>query len=229
MTSDSVAKDLIKAFVERILRLREEAKAINGDIREVYAEAKGNGFDKTVLGKLVSYVEKRATGAADLQEAEALFDLYLSAYDGATGTPVATHTHEEEFDPETGEISSQHQSRESTGAVPTKVAADANAGGENVAAPISETIVILENDDDGESRDGGLASISAVEPGAPTNVVTLHRQAYNPATHFENSKGLLRLHGCNKPEVCGSANPRVKLCFSCSVKHDGPSPMGGVA
>lgn len=88
--TDSVAQDQIRAFVDRILRLKEEAKSINGDIREVYAEAKGNGFDKTVLGKLVSYVEKRATGAADLQEAEALFDLYLSAYDGAS------HTHARE-------------------------------------------------------------------------------------------------------------------------------------
>lgn len=94
VSPDSVAQDQIKAFVERILRLKEEASTIKGDIREVYAEAKGNGFDKTVLGKLVGYVEKRATGAADLLEAEALFDLYLSAYDGAS------HTHAREDEPE---------------------------------------------------------------------------------------------------------------------------------
>lgn len=94
MTSDSVAQDQIKAFVGRILRLKGEAKDLNRDIREVYAEAKGNGFDKTVLGKLVSYVEKRANGANDLLEAEALFDLYLSAYDGAS------HTHAREDEPE---------------------------------------------------------------------------------------------------------------------------------
>ena len=41
--SDSVAQDQIKAFVERILRMREEAKAINDDIREIYAEAKQTG------------------------------------------------------------------------------------------------------------------------------------------------------------------------------------------
>lgn len=92
--ADSVAQDQIKAFVDRILRLKEEAASIKGDIREVYAEAKGNGLDKTVLGKVVGYVEKRAAGAADLQEAEALFDLYLSAYDGAS----ASHTHAREGD-----------------------------------------------------------------------------------------------------------------------------------
>jgi len=90
--SDSVAQDQIRAFVNRILRLKEEAANIKGDIREVYAEAKGNGFDKTVLGKVVGYVEKRAKGANDLLEAEALFDLYLSAYDGAS------HTHAREGD-----------------------------------------------------------------------------------------------------------------------------------
>jgi len=96
-TYDAVAQDQIRAFVDRILRLKEEAKAINGDIREVYAEAKGNGFDKTVLGKLVSYVEKREASSGALEEAEALFDLYLTAYDSATGTKSATHTHEDDI------------------------------------------------------------------------------------------------------------------------------------
>lgn len=85
---DSVAQDQIKAFVDRILRMREEARAINADIRQIYAEAKGNGFDKTVLGKIVSYVEKRATKADALAEGEALFDLYLAAYDGLTASEI---------------------------------------------------------------------------------------------------------------------------------------------
>lgn len=95
--SDSVAKLQLRAFVERILRMKEEAKAINDDIREIYAEAKGNGFDKTVLGKLVSYVEKRAKSADTLAEQDALFDLYLAAYDGrendADERPSRTHAH----------------------------------------------------------------------------------------------------------------------------------------
>lgn len=103
VSPDSVAQDQIRSFVERIMRLREEVKAINGDIREVYAEAKGNGFDKTVLGKVVNYIEKRATSAGELAEGEALFDLYLAAFDGAT--PVATHTHEAAgYDRLTGEV-----------------------------------------------------------------------------------------------------------------------------
>ncbi len=82
----------LRAFVERIMRLREDATAIKGDIREVYAEAKANGFDKTVLGKVVQYVEKRSSAPDAVAEGEELFALYLSAYDGAS------HTHEREGD-----------------------------------------------------------------------------------------------------------------------------------
>jgi uncharacterized protein (UPF0335 family) len=97
MAEDSVAQDQIVAFVDRILRMKEERKAIDADIREIYAEAKGNGFDKTVLGKLVNYIEKRQNDASGLLEGESLFELYLTAYDSAarqTGTRNATHTHE---------------------------------------------------------------------------------------------------------------------------------------
>lgn len=94
MTESNVAQDQIKAFVDRILRMKEEAKAINADIREIYAEAKGSGFDKTVLGQLVSYVEKRQTDAATLAERSALFELYLEAFDGSSGRPSHAHTRE---------------------------------------------------------------------------------------------------------------------------------------
>ena len=93
VSSESVAQDQIRAFVERIMRMREEAKAINDDIREIYAEAKGNGFDKTVLGKLVLYVEKRGKDSNSVAEADALFDLYLEAFDGRSSR---THAHEDD-------------------------------------------------------------------------------------------------------------------------------------
>ena len=48
------AKDQLKAFVERIERLEEEKKAISDDIRDVYAEAKGNGFDTKIMRKVIS-------------------------------------------------------------------------------------------------------------------------------------------------------------------------------
>jgi uncharacterized protein (UPF0335 family) len=66
----------LKSIVERIERLEEDKKAIADDIREVYAEAKGNGFDVKVLRKVVS-LRKQET--AERVEQEQLIDLYLAA------------------------------------------------------------------------------------------------------------------------------------------------------
>jgi uncharacterized protein (UPF0335 family) len=76
MSGDSVAHDQIKAFVERIERLDEELKSINDDKKEVFAEAKGNGFDVKAL-KIV--IRKRAQDHAERMELEALVELYEAA------------------------------------------------------------------------------------------------------------------------------------------------------
>jgi uncharacterized protein (UPF0335 family) len=73
---DSVAADMLKAFVARIERLEEEKAALAGDIKEVYAEAKGNGFDIKVLRKIISM---RRRDYAERQEEEAILDLYMQA------------------------------------------------------------------------------------------------------------------------------------------------------
>ena len=70
------AKDQLKAFVERIERLEEEKQALADDIKEVYAEAKGNGFDTKTL-RTVIRIRKQDT--SERQEQEALLDLYLQA------------------------------------------------------------------------------------------------------------------------------------------------------
>jgi uncharacterized protein (UPF0335 family) len=76
VSSDSVAQDQIKAFVERIERMEEEKRAITEDIKEIYAEAKGNGFDTKVLRQVVRI---RKQDRAERMEQEALLDLYLTA------------------------------------------------------------------------------------------------------------------------------------------------------
>jgi uncharacterized protein (UPF0335 family) len=76
VSSDSVAQDQLRAFIERIERLEEEKQGIAGDIKEVYAEAKGNGFDTKVLRKIVSI---RKQDHAERMEQEALLELYMSA------------------------------------------------------------------------------------------------------------------------------------------------------
>ena len=75
----AVAKDHLKAFVERIERLEEDKAAVAADIKEVFAETKGEGFDVKILRKVVRL---RKQDNAKRQEEEALLDLYLSAIGG---------------------------------------------------------------------------------------------------------------------------------------------------
>ena len=75
-TKTSFAQGQLRALVERIERLEEEKKTIAGDIKEVYAEAKGNGFDTRILRKVVSLRKKDRN---EREEEQAILDLYMSA------------------------------------------------------------------------------------------------------------------------------------------------------
>ena len=72
----SIAKDQLRSIVERIERLEEEKKNIADDIREVYAEAKGNGFDAKTLRQIVRI---RKIDKVERMEQEAMLDLYMHA------------------------------------------------------------------------------------------------------------------------------------------------------
>jgi len=71
-----VARDQLRSIVERIERLEEEKKTIADDIKDVYGEAKANGFDTAVLRKVVAV---RRQDQNDRLEQEAIFDTYLHA------------------------------------------------------------------------------------------------------------------------------------------------------
>lgn len=71
-----IRADKLKSLVERIEKLEEERKAISGDIRDVYSEAKGVGYDVKIMRKIVSL---RAMDAADRAEQETLLDTYKHA------------------------------------------------------------------------------------------------------------------------------------------------------
>lgn len=83
----SFAHGQLKAIVERIERLEEEKKTIAADIKEVYAEAKGNGFDTKILRKVISIRKKDAD---ERQEEEAMLDVYLEALGMVPGDGEAT-------------------------------------------------------------------------------------------------------------------------------------------
>lgn len=75
-TATRFAKGQLKAIIERIERLEEEKKSIGDDIRDVYAEAKGNGFDVQALRTIV---KMRKQDADQRQEQETILETYLQA------------------------------------------------------------------------------------------------------------------------------------------------------
>ncbi len=75
-TSQTVAAGQLRAFIERIERLMEEKKTIGDDIKEVFAEAKGTGFDTKAMRKIIALRKK---DQAERQEEETILDLYKAA------------------------------------------------------------------------------------------------------------------------------------------------------
>jgi uncharacterized protein (UPF0335 family) len=79
------AKDQLKAFVERIERLEEEKQTIADDIRDVYAEAKGNGFDVKALRTVI---RMRKIDAAEREEQQLILETYMQALGMLADTPL---------------------------------------------------------------------------------------------------------------------------------------------
>ncbi|MEM6846905.1 MAG: DUF2312 domain-containing protein [Pseudomonadota bacterium] len=73
---EPVAAEQLRSFVERIERLEEEKQQLADDVKDVYAEAKANGFDAKVLRQLVRLRKQEPTERA---EQEAILDLYMEA------------------------------------------------------------------------------------------------------------------------------------------------------
>ena len=71
-----IAGDRLRSFIERIERLEEERRTLSADIKEVYAEAKGTGFDIKTMRQIVRI---RRMDKDDLDEQETLLDLYKRA------------------------------------------------------------------------------------------------------------------------------------------------------
>jgi uncharacterized protein (UPF0335 family) len=75
-TAHRFAKDRLKAFVERVEKLEEEKKAISDDVRDVYAEAKANGYD---IKALRTVVKLRKMDINERKEQEAVLETYMHA------------------------------------------------------------------------------------------------------------------------------------------------------
>jgi uncharacterized protein (UPF0335 family) len=74
--SHTFAKGQLKAIIERIEKCEEEKKAISDDIKDIYGEAKGNGFDVKALRTII---RMRKQDASERSEQETILELYMSA------------------------------------------------------------------------------------------------------------------------------------------------------
>jgi uncharacterized protein (UPF0335 family) len=174
----------IKQFIERVLRLKEEQDTLGEDIREVYAEAKGRGYDKTVLGNVVSHVRKvEKLGRDTLSEREAIFDLYLTAYETGGRAPASARAREniEEFP---------------LGATDSKLveavakAVQTKAG---QAALVTAVEVMIESEE--------AADISEISQAAQDSVPAFLRQEMNIRPHCQHP-GSCAGHGSNHCYAC---------------------------
>lgn len=73
---NSIAGNQLRAFVERIQRVEDEIKSLNDDKRDIYAEAKGTGFDTKIIKKIIAMLRR---DHAERKEEEAIMELYLEA------------------------------------------------------------------------------------------------------------------------------------------------------
>ena len=76
MSDQVIAAGQLRAFIERIERLEEEKKALSEDMKEIFAEAKGTGFDVKIMRQVIRI---RKMEASDRQEQDALIQMYLDA------------------------------------------------------------------------------------------------------------------------------------------------------
>ena len=73
-----IASEHLRSYIDRIERLEEEKAGLTADIRDIYAEAKGNGFDAKTMRRIVSL---RKLDQGERNEQDALLDLYRRALD----------------------------------------------------------------------------------------------------------------------------------------------------
>lgn len=92
--ADGVAADELRQFIERLERLEEEKAGILGDIKEVFAEAKGRGFDTKAMRTILRI---RKQDHSERQEQEAILELYMQALGMLADTPLGRAAVSREF------------------------------------------------------------------------------------------------------------------------------------
>lgn len=89
----TIARDQLRSYVERIERVETEVRDLNADKSDLYKEAKSNGFDVPTLKRVIA---RRRKDPAEMQEADALFDLYMHALGMIPDDTVPSRVHAHE-------------------------------------------------------------------------------------------------------------------------------------
>ena len=245
--TNGLTDEAIAAYAAQLLDLEADIEALQDDKKDVYANLR-EAYGKKAADSLKLAI-KRHRMDADKREAADEIDAEAERFLTVIRAPRATHAIANpvpDHNPETGEII-EPTGNDAGGAEDEAVANDA----EPSAQPIPEPLIVDPSDPQwsgaAEGNEAGLAAQETIAtadapplaganddrggkvtpPTAPAPVITI--RTHNPDTHFLSEKGLHRLHGCLKPELCGSTQPRVKLCFDCSRLHDGPPAQNGAA
>jgi uncharacterized protein (UPF0335 family) len=238
--SDNLAENQLAAFIDRILRLKTEADDIASDIKEIYQEAHANGFNKTRLGEVVTYlrkVEKDATGEA---EKAALRDLYLDGYYRAKNQPHAYArarggNSEPAHDPETGEITepqSAPQAAQAGAAHEPVASALVESEAVEISTPIQpETANEIPNDPtNGGPHESAAHPVPVIDPGRrlndPHTAEEQTNEVASTSAHIVAGEGAHNASvttfipkpirpNCQRPERCGGQGRQH--CYSCRI------------
>lgn len=217
MTSDQELRSLI----DRIIRVKDEVRDLNADIREIYREAKSAGFDKTALGKVVNYIEKRGADAAKVAESDAIFDLYLCAYDGKVGTGNAprAHVHEAVESSERGHHAEESSTADSLPSQPP-AGGDAENAGNNSNSDSDETAAV-------STPPGSVAEEIPAQSNSPEAENPSHASTLLEARMPRESSAVLTSKKGRKLPVPGAENNRYARTQSNDPpagKDDNPMP-----
>jgi len=189
-----------RALIDRILRCREAEDEAKQDTKEIYAEAKSSGYDKTAMGALVRELRSKDKNPAKFEEKSAVLDLYRDAYERAS------HVHARD-----GQKKSKNAPRPSTNDEPSPEVgpqAEASLVGTDTGTPADR-----EGRFEGEAAPADLPTFPPSSASAPPGAATKAPDAI-PLPVSGAAKFRLRPN-CQHPELCRSGTR--DHCHSCTV------------
>lgn len=229
----------LKSYIDRILRCREAEDLAKDDTKAVYAELAGDGYEKSVVGQVVTFLRKREKDGDKLSEQSAKFDLYLDAYERPshvhTRASTLNHgeTNERDSQQHVGRTDDeQHHEAPVPGSDGRGEGADAGAEGQGAGASGSDRAggavagTVDREDEDGRSRHVGGEARHEITPSAASHganaggddvddTIKAAAKAGAPSNCGAPARSSIRPH-CQRPgQNC--AGYGSKHCHPCEV------------